>query len=83
MTAGLYSSNVNITILNDDPNWNASNKKEKTKIYFSDGIIPGGIQKIMVMGLSIMQKLGGIQIKKWMRQSFGMKYLTQSLQGAI
>ena len=43
MTAGLYSSNVNITILNDDPNWNASNKKGKAKIYFSDSIIPGGI----------------------------------------
>lgn len=43
MTAGLFSSNLNITVLDDDPNWNASNKKGKTKIYFSEGIIPGGI----------------------------------------
>jgi hypothetical protein len=43
MTGGLYSSNVNVTVLNNDLNWNAKSKNGKTKIYFADGIISGGI----------------------------------------
>lgn len=43
MTAGLYSSNVDIKILAADPRWDINTKRGKTIIYFADGIIPGGI----------------------------------------
>jgi hypothetical protein len=43
MTAGLYSSNVDIKILETDPKWDLNRKRGKTIIYFAGGIIPGGI----------------------------------------
>ncbi|MFC1651106.1 hypothetical protein ACFL2X_06005, partial [Candidatus Latescibacterota bacterium] len=43
MTGGLFHSNININILTTDPNWNFIQKRGKTKIYFTDGIISGGI----------------------------------------